>query len=167
MRKHLLYEGETEKKLLKCIGAIGKYTKFNPFENDVSRLRRLINKQDTVYLVYDSDVIHDNAVNKFKANIKQLLRTTKKLVLIQQTLNLEDELVYACASCKDHKQLYQAFNAKPVTIEKFKANFIKATNCLTILKRLGFDKEKLFDRPLHESLAYLQEYSGKPSYINK
>lgn len=163
MPDHILYEGETEKKLLKILCAEGKKTKFNPFQNEIRKLLRLINKTDTVYIVYDIDVMNNAAISKFNENIKKLLKITKKIILVQQTRNMEEELQFACNSVS-LVDIYKAFSAEPPTASNFKSRFISSNSCIQILEGLGFDENKLFTRQIDERISEFYKYLGKPKY---
>lgn len=74
--------------------------------------------------------------------------------------------VYACSFCTDHRQLYNEFSANPPTANNLKKKILKASNCLQILQRLGFNKNMLFDQPIHSNLARFAKYLDKPPYQN-
>ncbi len=163
MAAHFLYEGETEKKLFEILGAEGRKVKFNAWSNDVRKLLRLIRANDTIYIVYDTDAIDNNSLERFKENIKALRKISKKIILIQQNKNMEDELVSACKGIT-LKELCIAFNASFGSKSDFKSKFIKSNSCLDILIRLNFDKNLLFNKQIIRQLNQFSELLGKPKY---
>ncbi len=164
MKVHILHEGETEAKLLSVLCAEGKLKKFNPFQHDIRKLTRLINKKDTVYIIYDTDVMGAAEIKRFKENISGILLVTSKLVLVQQNKNMEDEIEFACKGF-NFKRICEAFNAKPPSVDNFKKKFIASGCCLKILQELNFDRELLFgSKSIHPDISGFDKYLGKPKY---
>ena len=97
-----IVEGETEKKLITTIKNSyiysGKIYVRNLVQNDVTNtLSRLIKPNSIIIIVFDTDVNDEESINKLGKNIRGLSKhkSVKKVILVPQISNLEEELVYS------------------------------------------------------------------------
>ena len=137
-------EGETELHLIEKLELRGKLKKFNFWNNNVNKIIRTIKRNYCVCIVYDTDDIHPQNVIRFVESVKRIASSCYKVMLLQQTKNMEDELLFSC-SCKN-KTLFDAFQASGR--KEFKNQFIKTNNPIEILNALGFTKESLWSKKL-------------------
>ena len=150
-----IYEGETEEKFIASLLETelipaGKKQKFNLWDKEVSNiLRKFKPKNNNIYIVFDTDIT-TNLV-RFNRNLKRLSKdaSVKKIFLMQQTLNLEDELLYCCGCTR--AKLLSSFGAEG--IDEFKSKFIKEKRITYRLEELAFDSQKLWTRALNSSIV--------------
>ena len=140
----ILVEGETEQHLINDSNIRGKVKIFNCWDNEIKKIQRMINSKYHVVIVYDTDIINPACTKRFKENITVLSKICHQITILQQTQNLEDELIYAC-SCSE-KSLLNEF--KSSSKSEFKSSFLKCTNPLVKLEKLGFDSNKMWDRDI-------------------
>lgn len=155
---YILVEGDTEKKLLVWLGVIGKIEIVNLWDKDIKKILRKIKPNTDVFVIYDTDVQQSQAnIERFNDNLKILKRDGYLKGILQQTLNFEDELIYACKDIKNVKELFKLFHA--VNADEFKSNFLDVNNGLAVLERVGFDKAKLWQQPISDKiLAIYHDY---------
>jgi len=162
-KENLLYfvEGETETALLNALTILGKKQKLNLWEQDVSRFVRRIKPDTSIYILYDTDVLHQ--YRRFIDNLKKLdtEKNVANIFLLQQTENLEDEVAFACTISSRNK-LFRAFNTQDAT--EFKSVFIKTNNLLERLNKLKLNPEKLWQG---EHLVELSSYKKWRSSYQK
>lgn len=130
--KTILYlvEGETEQKFLKSklINAKNKngYIKnglimnFNPYcAPNINKVYRNLSRENTeIRLIIDTDIkVNEN----FKKNLKDLSEECKKLIILTQNNNFEDEVIKMANSTE--KKLCSIFGA--TSIGEFKSKYIK------------------------------------------
>lgn len=144
-----LVEGETEEMLFKALPLLGKTMKFNLWQKPIRKIERKFKSDTKIYVVYDTD-IWDN-FDLFHQNIMRLKSSKRLLGIIQQTHNLENELLFACQSVKNQKQLFKAFNA--VSADEFKTNFNATTNLAYKLDNLGFNPDLLWQQETDSRLV--------------
>ncbi|MFK3711817.1 hypothetical protein [Leclercia adecarboxylata] len=155
----IFVEGETEKWLfynLKQIGKIQakKIVIKNFWCDDLKKYAINIPKNSIIYVIFDTDVIR--TPNKFIDNVKYLMSRKHTVFLCQQTKNFEEELAFCCSISP--KKLFNLFcKNKSSGSGDFKRDFISCSNPVSRLSALGINKEKLFSRDLHPSLAQLIE----------
>ena len=145
-----IIEGQTDAKLVKHLSSTsripsGKRKIFNLWEQNVRNLLRTFSRKDNhIYIVFDTDVLEN--IGRFNKNIKQLSldKSVKTITLLQQTNNLEDELV-RCCNCQ-MRALFDSFAAEGVS--QFKRKFLKVTNLNAKLSDLGFNYENLWSQDL-------------------
>lgn len=139
-------EGQTEKALIASMNVFGKPKIVNLWQNDVKKILPNIESKTKVFVIFDIDVIDANTLQRFHDNLKILCEKKLLVGLLQQTKNLEDELVYSCNSIKSHKQLFDEYNA--CSASEFKASFSQHRNPFTVLVNNGFDINKIWQRGL-------------------
>ena len=143
------YEGETEKKLIsalknkRCIPP-AKPKKFNFWERDAASIMRNVNRNTTLYIVFDTDVTDTLDCQRFISNITKLHDKVKSIILIAQHRNLEDELCYAC-SINGRRRLFLDFFDVSNGSE-FKSHFTKESNLFNKLEANNFNLEELWSR---------------------
>lgn len=146
-------EGETELRLLNCLNLRGQLKKFNFWNNKVNKILRTIKANYCVCIVYDIDDINEVSLKRFIASVKLISQSCFKVILLQQTKNLEDELIYSC-QCKE-KSLLEAFKA--CSRSELKGNFNKTKTPLPLLSKLNFEKSKLWNRSIIPNLTILNK----------
>lgn len=114
-----LIEGETEQSVLKAIGCIGKYKKINLWNTSVHRIFSTL-RADILFIIYDTDRLENISV--FQENLNFLDKNKVQYYLLQQTKNLEDELI----RCSDCKKLKDFFNT--ASVSEFKTALINCNN---------------------------------------
>lgn len=135
-------EGETEVHLIKKLELRGKRRIFNFWTTNVSKILRTVNKNYCVCIVYDTDNLKPKNILRFVEGVKRIADNCFKVILLQQTKNMEDELLYSC-SCHS-KSLFDAFKAGGR--QNFKNQFNKTSNPIDVLNNLGFKKEYLWPK---------------------
>jgi len=126
-----LYEGECERSIIEWLKVKGyifgrMYKQVLSDIKNINRSLNMINKKTVVTVVMDCDTIflRESNVARLNQNIKWLLQNSKKLRIITQNKNLEDELVKGLG-LKNLSILYQHFNSSNKTTYKQKlANLI-------------------------------------------
>lgn len=144
-----LVEGETEIKFIETLKLLGKVKKYNLWNNDISKLLPTI-KADLVYIVYDTDITRNT--NYFQENLIKLKQAKIKFSLLQQTLNLEDEII-RCSSCKSINQIFGTTSAT-----EFKTKFLSCSNLEQKLEKINFSPISLWTGEQNEYLLDWQEY---------
>lgn len=139
----ILVEGETEEKLVKTLNIVGKIRKINLWEKDISKIIATI-KEDNVVIVFDTDKVE--MIQRFITNLKILEKHKIKFSLVQQSKNLEDEVIY-CSKCK---RIQDVFNTQGV--KEFKNEWNKCQNLDNKLHEIYFDSNKLWTRTLIKPL---------------
>lgn len=152
-----LVEGNTESKLVKALiqGGIlssGSVKIFNCWYGKIDSLLRGFPKSSKtdVYVIFDTDTM--TSISEFVGAIQSISKVSNRLVLLQQTLNFEDELCYACVKLnpKTTSELFRQFNAQGA--DDFKRSFLRITNCVNRLSDLGFNKKLIWSRELHHNI---------------
>ena len=153
-------EGETEQALIKAL-KIGKAQKFNCWENDISKIIRKFSTNSHVYIVFDTDkTLSDSEISRFIKNIEVVANQDGLFIhLLQQTQNLEDELVYACNEIKNNKQLHSCFDG--CCAREFKEKFLQINNLEDRLNKVGFNRSLLWSRELINCLETLKDKKKK------
>ncbi len=112
-----LYEGECESSIiewLKIQGYLfGRMHKIVLSEiKNINRTLNMINKNTVVTVVMDCDILSSGKADlkRLRENIKYLIENSKKIRVITQNKNLEDELVKAL-ELKSLQRLYSHFDA--------------------------------------------------------
>lgn len=154
----LIYvEGETEKALVSDLNVLGRISKINLWEKPLHPLIRTLRPNQKVLVVYDTDHIQSQGnLERFVANIKLLKTYSALFGIMQQTQNLEDELVAACAGLNDRQQLFRLFDATGAN--EFKELFIKAGNRIVKLQKNGFNADNLWRQATHNKLSILDAH---------
>lgn len=117
------------------------------------KLRTMKNKRSgtqDIFIVFDVDRIYeDKRLDTLERNIKLLKENGKRVYLVQQTRNFEDEL----CNCgyKNRGNLFAKYS-KSADANEFKGNFLAVTNLSVKLKSDGFDPERLWERELIDEL---------------
>lgn len=150
-----LVEGETEMAILKCLNVLGKFHKFNIWQHSASKVVRLLGDNPQLYLVFDTDLSSSSAeLGQFFRNIKTL-KSACSIKLLQQTTNLEDELVRACTFINTKQDLVKQFGASG--IDDLKSKIVRegrdAKKLREKLKSLGLDEKILWSQPLLSKLS--------------
>ncbi len=149
-------EGQTEQAVLSALNILGKTDKRNLWHIDSKKIIRLLKPNTTLYIVYDTDEL--SQCQRFINNLKQLDKEKKvvSLYLIQQTHNLEDELVYACSISKP--KLRKEFKAQNDDELKSKINQCTSDNLFQKLSKLGLNTDKLWTGKHIAELADWENY---------
>ncbi len=141
------HEGDTEKKLIKALKDNnlinpGKTMKFNFWEKSSFKLLPLIKKRQTIYIVFDTDTTDNKQL--FIKNILTLKKNCKKLILLSQKYNLEDEIAHSC-NCNNKNNMCFKFY-KTSSISEFKKKFLKESNIIQKLNNNDFNIHLLWSR---------------------
>jgi len=152
-----IIEGPTEQAVLRSLGIKARPVVFKILENPIKRKLATF-KEGDFYLVLDLDEIsksrssdsskRNSCLDTFNENIKQLLKDKrcKKLYLILQYYNLEDELAKACSlPIESFIRAMKASNSK-----ELKEKIIKSQNLYKTLEGIGFQKERFWAQSLSE-----------------
>lgn len=173
-----LAEGQTEQKLLESLKSCSRVKPaqvivFNIFTQRIKSLRQLPPNAPgkKVCIVFDLDVLSMVNTNSqaqltcFHDNMSNLrARGYRNILLLQQADTLEDELHRSCKSCATKQDFFKAFNVSGAT--KFKSEFLKANDILTILDTLGFDINAMWKKPYHGNLEKYVEFFGSGADIS-
>lgn len=152
-----LIEGETEEKLIKELKLLGKIQYFNFWDTDISKIIARI-RADEVYIVYDTDVTTN--INRFIKNLKKLQMQKIKFYLLQQTNNLEDEIIN-CSSCKNIRQIFNSSRTE------FKECFLSCNNLSRKLFEIDFSPEKLWTGQDNSNLLQWSSLRRNFSHLTK
>lgn len=149
-----LVEGKTERALLKALQSkikvsdnsfpkivSGKTNIFNLWTTNAAGLKTLINKNELIVAIFDTDTINSTNLNRFISNIVLLSKHCREIILVQQNLNLEDELVNATCLL-NLKELYGLFNSNKTN---FKNDFLKEKNLVRKLCSKNFEVSLLWN----------------------
>lgn len=141
------FEGEMEKiliKVLKSNGLIihGKTHKFNFWEKSASKISPLIDKNDTMVIVFDTDITDNSEL--FIKNIKLLQKYCNKVYLLNQQLNLEDELTFACLKKSCNELFFDFYKTK--SAKEFKKKYMNEGHLINKLNKNNFEINKLWSR---------------------
>lgn len=135
-------EGEDDEKIVNALKnnyiISGKVLPFNIVQKKITNMYLRIFKEKTILiLVFDVDT---NNINIFTENLKILkeCKNIKKIILVPQVQNLEDELKRATTI----KQIKELTNSK--SNSDFKRDLLKITNIIQILKKNNFDINKFW-----------------------
>lgn len=82
---------------------------------DIKNIKRTLNMIDLdmiVIVIMDTDTLNGNdiIINRLTENLKYLCETAKKVLVITENKNLEDELIKGLPSIRNKKQLYNFFS---------------------------------------------------------
>lgn len=158
MTKKVIYlvEGETEEALIKALISNntlehGRVIIFNCWDGKAESIARRLSTSESnkIYIVFDTDVT--NRAKNFVHTVNYIIRYSYQVVLLQQTKNLEEELVYSCSQIRTENKLYFHFNAQGPN--QFKKEFLRVSNRLERLYSLGFDCDLMWRRELHATLV--------------
>ena len=157
-----LVEGDTEEHLvkqLKSSGEIlaGKIEVWNICQHKVKNIIRNLSINSIVIVITDLDIHRNNSYNNYlllSENLKNLVENSKRVYLISQKDNLEDELMIACNCTKGN--LFSKL--KVTTASDFKREFLKCKNFIEVFDT--FNKESLWknedDLLLKKLSAYMK-----------
>ncbi len=142
-------EGDTEKKLIKCLKAgnqiiHGKVIKYNFWEQLASSIIFNIKKRDRVIVVFDTDKGLSIETNRFIENILTIKRVCKEIILMPQHRNLEDEIVFCCGFSSKRKMFEVLYNT--TSSKEFKTKFLSESQLLMKLNNNDFHTKKLWSR---------------------
>lgn len=161
----IFVEGDTEVSLfnnLKKSGSISakKIAKKNLWDECIKKYAINIPKNCDIIIVFDTDTTLQSA--RFIQNVEYLLSRKHKIILMQQTLNFEDEIAHCCNMTT--RRLFTSFcKIKTPSASDFKRDFIACNNPVEKLTAIGWDKKKWFVRKLHASLQNL--IAHKSNYV--
>ena len=142
-RKLIYVEGETEKVLLQDVLQVSaKVVIFNLWKEPVGKQLRYFQGSADIYVVYDTDVMNSENVKRLSENLRALKANRFLTGILQQTENLEDELVRSCSALTGKKDLHKLLNAQGN--KEFKRMFCNVTNLQDKLREVGFDHCKLW-----------------------
>ncbi len=150
-----LCEGETEESVLKALSIIGQVIKFNICEHNADKVIRRI--KGNCYVIYDTDIIDNKNIARFRENVKILQQKTNLIGFLQQTNNLEDELVRS--SKVKIQDLQKHFHASGQNELKTKIN--KSNNLFERLQQIGFNADLMWRQA---TIKQLQQLSIKRVY---
>ena len=141
------YEGECEKKLIDCLTSErkikpGRLLKHNFWDEDISSKRRIILRNTTVLVAFDTDVSRNH--ERFIKNVLTLLRDCNSVVLLAQHENLEGELCFSCGIANSRTLFSRLYSCR--SRSDFKKHFIRDRNLYQKLMRSGFDIDKIWSR---------------------
>ncbi len=140
-------EGETEKKLVNTLKIVGKVQIQNLWEIDLTKIIARI-RADIVYIIFDTDRLEN--INRFRKNLQILKQAKIEFRLIQQTKNMEDEIV-KCSDCKKIEEVFQTQSVKD-----FKREWLKCQNLEKKLADINFNSSKLWTGKLIAELSQWQ-----------
>ena len=142
-----IVEGESEKTFVNAVKneyiVSGIPYVFNPLQQSLTARIRTYPQNTCVILIFDTDRVDLERIEKLKNNIKSLEKASNihEIILIPQVNNFEDEIKYTT----NIKQLKDFTNSK--TNSEFKEDFIRQEkHILKKLKRNNFDILKLWSR---------------------
>lgn len=156
----ILVEGDNEVSLfshLKKEGIIEakKIAKKNLWDICIKSYSINIPPNSDVIVIFDTDVT--TGVDRFIANVEFLAKQKRKVILLQQTKNFEDEIAHCCLLTKT--ALFKQFCNTPTAQKKdFKRDVNQCGNLLAKLNGLGWDVKKLFVKDLVPCLGKLNPY---------
>lgn len=165
-----IFEGPTEEAVIKALGLRGRSFKFNLSQNFIKTKVSTLSHGE-LYLFLDMDEISQSkAKNKgkiihclemLKKNINFLAKNKsyKKIYIILQYYNLEDEIAHASGKTKE--QLLKVLKVSSEGELKTKIN--KSQNLLKMLVDIGFDTSKFWHRNVcSEHEAMIDEFLLNP-----
>lgn len=166
MAYHYFVEGDTERKFIEVIKEnkyvySGRIEKRNLLEKKISdNILKNIQKNTDIVIIFDTDVIDINNINILDKNIEIFENNDriKKVILIPQVKNLEDELIYS-TKIKKIKDLLESKSDKD-----FKRDFISCNNLMKKLEEKEFKISKLWSR---EATDIYKKYENKSEIIKK
>lgn len=143
------YEGESERNFIKSFAvqkkiANGKVMKANFWEiPDISRVTRTLKPNKTnVFVVFDTDVLGED--ERFTKNILSLSRNSKKLVLLPQKRNFEEEIAYACGGLCAKDMPEYLYRCK--SLQDLKKKLAQDNNLFQNLISKGLDVSQMWSR---------------------
>lgn len=160
-----LVEGDTEKALLKELREhhnliIKEIRKFNLWNANLMSLLPMIKPNMGVVVIFDTDTL--NNINDFIRNLSLLSRRVKRLFLIQQNKNFEDELCFACNNCTQTNlfKLFAQKNTNIRSVSEFKRNFLQCTKRIKRLEEINFSHARIWSKH-HELISQLLQYNAR------
>ncbi len=138
-----LVEGQTERAFIKALNLLGKVQLINLWDKDISSILARL-RADEIYIIYDTDVIHN--IERFTRNLRVLKQQKIKFFLLQQTKNLEDEIV-RCSNCQTIKDVFGT------GIKEFKEQFLACNNLEYKLAEIGIKHLDLWQGKHLEQLS--------------
>ena len=113
-----------------------------------------------IVIIFDTDVIDINNINILDKNIEIFENNDriKKVILIPQVKNLEDELIYS-TKIKKIKDLLESKSDKD-----FKRDFISCNNLMKKLEEKEFEISKLWSR---NAVDIYEKYKNDSEKIKK
>ena len=147
---HYFGEGETEVALLNFLkrkGSISpgkKASVFNIWQNRAQSITRRMNKNDSAFIVIDTDKTLNKEI--FLKNIDILQKQKINICLMVQCNDLEDELYYACGKKDKAKLFFDFYDTR--SEKEFKNSFSneKYNNIERKLEKNKFDFKMLWSR---------------------
>ena len=164
MAYHYFVEGDTERKFIEVIKEnkyvySGRIEKRNLLEKKISdNILKNIQKNTTIVIIFDTDVIDINNINILDKNIEIFENSKKKVILIPQVKNLEDELIYSTKI----KKIEDLLESK--SDDDFKRDFMRWNNLIKKLEEKEFKISKLWSR---EATDIYKKYKNDSEKIKK
>ena len=164
MAYHYFVEGDTERKFIEVIKEnkyvySGRIEKRNLLEKKISdNILKNIQKNTTIVIIFDTDVIDINNINILDKNIEIFENSKKKVILIPQVKNLEDELIYSTKI----KKIEDLLESK--SDDDFKRDFMRCNNLIKKLEEKEFKISKLWSR---EATDIYKKYKNDSEKIKK
>ncbi|WP_154103578.1 hypothetical protein [Eikenella corrodens] len=169
MQRVIYVEGDTERVILKkVLGVHPKVEIFNPWQHKIEgKLRKLETtaRKVEITILYDADLSATTNAHLFLHNLKLLRQQNYLSGLVQQTHNLEDEIVKSCSRIRSIRELYDYFGVAGQ--DEFKANLCQMSNPAQKLQDAGFDPAKLWRGELIEALEGYRAYHKTVDYLLK
>lgn len=149
-----LCEGETERHLVRALIhkeliLTGKQELFNATQREAKRLVRKWGYGIQFVIIVDADTGPYGPESQLIQNLKTLASHHKKVGLIVQCGNLEDELSQSCRiTCQ---QLYSLFGAS--SDSEFKERFLRVhkTHVIAQLRQGGFQEKRLWQQSCRDT----------------
>ncbi len=159
-----LVEGENEKLMVNTLKNVylysGKVHVFNVVNKKISDSRiRTFGSDVNVILVFDTDLNERSKVNILKSNLEKLQKSkhVKRIIIVTQVKNFEDELIRACSISK----IIEFTNSK--TKKDFKRDFNKLGSSLeNKLIQHKFDINKFW---IKEAEGLYKEFKNRAEEI--
>lgn len=157
---HFLVEGASESKILKAFNINRKIKVFNISQHSIDKILRTFMKGTTdFFIIFDIDSMKSKIEEqkRMSSNLDRLLSCKgNRIFLLQQTDNLEDEIVRCSSGINNKVDLFKIFNT--VGKNKFKNAFCSCTDPIQTLNQHGFNKMILWNQALIQNLKNYAAY---------
>lgn len=165
MTKYItLYEGECERSIIEWLKqkdyVFGRTIKQVLSEiKKIDRVLHMINAQSVVTIVMDCDTLHlpHVDISRLKVNIEWLTQQSKKVRIITQNSNLEDELIKGL-NLRNEVALFRHFNAN--NRDTYKRNLANLAHEKLDIKLEGLDYERFWSEKVLDRYPLLVLYSN-------
>lgn len=153
MSANIIYlcEGETEQCLQKVLPLMGKSIKFNMWTQPFRKIARKI--KGPVFVIFDSDIIDEAKLKCFIDNVRALRKCGVDVKYLQQTKNLEDELIRT-SEINKISELVKHFGAQGKS--DLKSHIAQSKNLKERLEQISFEADGLWDQETIPELQHLK-----------